>query len=61
MILIDKVALILGGTGELGSSVTQRLATAGCNVYATYKSESGLDRAVAPSDSVKLIRTDGHG
>ncbi|MCX6142572.1 MAG: SDR family NAD(P)-dependent oxidoreductase [Ignavibacteriales bacterium] len=58
MPLIDKIALVLGGTGGLGSSITQRLASEGCRVYATYKSESGLQPAAALTDSGKLIQAD---
>jgi len=58
MMLIDKVALIHGGTGGLGASVTRRLASEGCRIYATYKSESRLQHPATPPDSVKLIRTD---
>ncbi len=58
MPLNDKIALIPGGTGGLGSSITQRLASEGCRVHVTYNSESGRRPANAFSDSVKLIRTD---
>ena len=58
MTLNDKVALVLGGTGGPGSAITQRLASDGCKVYATYSSESGSQRATALSHSAKMIRTD---
>jgi 3-oxoacyl-[acyl-carrier protein] reductase len=58
MSLNDKIALVLGGTGGLGSLIAQRLASEGCSVYATYKSEDSVPRTTAPLETVKLIRTD---
>jgi NAD(P)-dependent dehydrogenase (short-subunit alcohol dehydrogenase family) len=58
MTMIDKVALIFGGTGGLGTSITRRLAIEGCKVYATYQSESSPQRPGADRHSVELIQND---
>jgi NAD(P)-dependent dehydrogenase (short-subunit alcohol dehydrogenase family) len=58
MTLNNKVALVLGGTGGLGSLITRRLADDGCKVYATYSSEGGAGRASALSRYASMIRTD---
>jgi NAD(P)-dependent dehydrogenase (short-subunit alcohol dehydrogenase family) len=58
MPLTDRVALVLGGTGGLGSSIVQRLENDGCKLDATYYSESSLQRAKSLSSHMKIIRTD---
>jgi NAD(P)-dependent dehydrogenase (short-subunit alcohol dehydrogenase family) len=54
----NKIALVLGGTGRLGSVIAKRLAREGCRVYATYKSENRSQHTAPLPDTVKLIRTD---
>ncbi|KPK56239.1 MAG: 3-ketoacyl-ACP reductase, partial [Thiotrichales bacterium SG8_50] len=36
----DKVALVTGGTGGIGSAICARLASAGARVATTYRNES---------------------
>ena len=39
--LIDKIALVAGGSGALGSVIAERLSAEGCSVYITYRQKKG--------------------
>lgn len=57
--LKDKIALITGGTGALGSAVAQRLHEEGARVFVTYRTEGELkDRHSLFGDHITAIRAD---
>ena len=56
--LKGKVALVIGGTGGIGSAISQTLIRGGCNVIvtgSTQKSFDKLDRALRDSDHVENL------
>jgi len=59
MTLNEKIALVTGGTGALGSAIAESLASQGAHVTATFHREQRPD-AVAGSlrKNVKLVKTD---
>ena len=44
LVLSEKIALVTGGTGALGSVIAERLSAQGAQVAATYHSEGGSGR-----------------
>lgn len=59
MQLNDKVALVTGGTGSLGSVIAQRLDSEGARVVSTYRDSKSLNGARSSfSPGVTFIRAD---
>jgi NAD(P)-dependent dehydrogenase (short-subunit alcohol dehydrogenase family) len=56
MALTEKVALVLGGTGGLGSTLVRRFVAEGSRVFATYHSGK-TPSAATPRSSVTMVRT----
>ncbi|HEX9829780.1 MAG TPA: SDR family NAD(P)-dependent oxidoreductase, partial [Bacteroidota bacterium] len=54
MTLNNKVALVTGGTGALGSVIVQRFLAEGAKVAATYFSEK--EKLPAPHKALKFIQ-----
>ena len=57
--LSEKIALVTGGTGALGSVIAERLNAQGARVTATYRSEGGLVQIPESfKQKVSLVRAD---
>ena len=54
---MDKTALVTGGTGGLGTAVTETLLAAGWRVVVPWYSESGRERLPA-ADGLELVQAD---
>ncbi len=45
--LLNKTAIVTGGSGTIGKSIAKSLLTSGCNVFITGRNQQRLDAAVA--------------
>jgi NAD(P)-dependent dehydrogenase (short-subunit alcohol dehydrogenase family) len=59
MTLSNKIALVAGGTGALGSVIAARLSAEGCVVYASsHHEKEGTSGDAASSNNVKILNAD---
>lgn len=57
--LSEKIALVTGGTGALGSVIAERLSSQGARVTATYRSDAGLAQLTGSfKKKVALVKAD---
>lgn len=55
---MSKVALIIGGTGGIGSAIASLLSEKGIKIYATYCSNKEVVEKTKQSKNIKLIQCD---
>ena len=58
MNLIGKIALLTGGTGELGRALTRRFIAAGADVVVTYRSDSDIPQFMKDFPGVLMLKGD---
>ncbi len=58
MNLTGKIALLTGGTGELGKVLTKRFLAAGADVIVTYRSDSDVPRFMKDFPSILMLKGD---
>jgi 3-oxoacyl-[acyl-carrier protein] reductase len=58
MNLTGKIALLTGGTGELGRALTKRFIAAGADVIVTYRSESDVPQFMKEFPGVLMLKGD---
>ena len=58
MNLTGKIALLTGGTGELGRALTKRFIAAGADVVVTYRSDSDVPQFMKDFPSVVMLKGD---
>ncbi len=58
MNLTGKIALLTGGTGELGRALTKRFIAAGADVIVTYRSDSDVPQFMKDFPSVLMLKGD---
>lgn len=58
MNLTGKIALLTGGTGELGTALTKRFIAAGADVIVTYRSDSEVPLFMKDFPGVLMLKGD---